>query len=59
MAQPKKKVTRSARNMRRSHHALKAPQIQACPKCNEPKVAHRVCPHCGYYKNMEVVKVES
>ncbi|GAH50280.1 unnamed protein product, partial [marine sediment metagenome] len=25
---------------------------------HEPKVPHRICPNCGYYNKMEVIKVE-
>ncbi|MBT6002627.1 MAG: 50S ribosomal protein L32, partial [Candidatus Marinimicrobia bacterium] len=25
-----------------------------CSNCSEPKLPHRVCPHCGYYKGKQV-----
>ena len=28
------------------------------PNCQEPKLSHRVCPRCGYYKGKPVVEVE-
>jgi len=28
-----------------------------CPNCHEPKLTHRVCPHCGKYKGREVIEV--
>ena len=34
------------------------PQTVACPNCQEPRMQHRVCPKCGYYKGREVVQVE-
>jgi len=58
MAVPKKKIPRSYRGNRRAHQALKPRKPQACPKCNEPKLPHRVCKHCGFYKTMEVLDVE-
>jgi len=36
---------------------LKMPGMSICPECNQPKLPHRVCPHCGYYKNKEVIQV--
>ena len=54
MAVPKKKVTKSRRNMRRSHHALKAVNLVECPSCGELKKPHNVCPSCGSYNGREV-----
>jgi len=55
MAVPKKKTSKSARNMRRSHHALKAVGHVECPNCGEPKLPHHVCGSCGHYDGREVV----
>ena len=55
MANPKKRKSKSKRNMRRSHDALSAPTTSTCPECREPKLPHRVCPNCGFYKGREVV----
>ncbi len=54
MAVPRKKVTRSKRNMRRSHHALARPNVIECPECGEDKLRHHVCTHCGKYRQREV-----
>ena len=55
MANPKKRKSKSKRNMRRSHDGLKPPTTSICPECREPKLPHRVCAHCGFYKDREVV----
>ena len=55
MAVPKKKVSKSRRDMRWSHHALKAPAHMECPNCGELKRPHHVCDACGYYDEREVV----
>jgi large subunit ribosomal protein L32 len=55
MAVPKKKVTKSRRNMRRSHHALSSTKSLECPNCGELKRPHHVCAACGYYDGREVV----
>lgn len=58
MAVPKKKVTRSRRNNRRSHHALVASSLNECPNCGETKLPHHVCGACGYYRDREVTEPE-
>ena len=55
MATPKHKVSKSRRDMRRSHDALSASVYQECPNCGELKRPHNVCPSCGYYDGKEVV----
>ncbi len=55
MAVPQNKITRSRRNMRRSHDALVAANPNECPNCGELKRPHHVCPSCGYYNDREVV----
>jgi large subunit ribosomal protein L32 len=59
MAVPKKKVSQSRRDMRRSHHALKAAGYVECPNCGENKRPHHVCAACGYYDGREVVAAKS
>ncbi len=56
MAVPKRKVTRSRRDKRRSHDSLKAVALVECPNCGETKLPHHVCPSCGHYKDREVVE---
>jgi len=57
MAVPKKRHTKSRRNKRRSHLALKKVAFSLCPKCKEPILPHHFCPFCGTYKGREVVDV--
>jgi large subunit ribosomal protein L32 len=57
MAVPKRKVTRSKRDMRRAHDALTPMANNECPNCGELKRPHHVCAQCGYYKDREVVEV--
>ena len=55
MAVPKRRTSRSKRNMRRANHdKVTAPNLVACANCGEPSVAHRACPSCGHYKGREV-----
>lgn len=59
MAVPKKKVSRSRRNMRRAHDRLTSQARGECPNCGELKRPHHVCPACGYYDGREVVDIDS
>ena len=55
MGVPKKHKTRSGRDQRRSHHALKPLNLAACKNCGGATMAHKPCPNCGYYKGRKVV----
>lgn len=59
MANPKRRTTRSRQGMRRSHQKLKNPTLTSCPQCQEPRLPHRACPSCGYYKNRKVIDVKT
>lgn len=58
MANPKRRHSRARRNRRRAHDALTARNLSECTNCHEPKLPHRVCPHCGFYKGRAVIEVE-
>jgi large subunit ribosomal protein L32 len=58
MAVPKKKTSRSKRDMRRSHDRVKFPNLGICPRCHEPVLPHHVCPECGYYKGRKILEKE-
>ena len=58
MPNPKRRTSSARRDRRRSHHALEEPGQSVCPNCQEAKLAHRVCPHCGFYRGKQVVAVE-
>jgi len=57
MAVPKKKKSKSRRNMGRSHHALKAVASAECPNCGELRRPHHVCAAGGHYDGREVIEV--
>ena len=59
MPVPKYRTSASKRDMRRSHHALKAPSLSICPNCDEIKQPHTVCSACGHYKGRQVLEVKS
>ncbi|RMG39549.1 MAG: 50S ribosomal protein L32 [Candidatus Dadabacteria bacterium] len=57
MAVPKKKTSKSKRNMRRSHDALRQRYAIICPNCGEPMQRYHVCTSCGQYRGRQVLKV--
>ncbi len=57
MAVPKRKVSKSKRDMRRSSVSkLNAPTLVECPKCHVLKAPHKACPECGYVNDTLSVK---
>jgi large subunit ribosomal protein L32 len=59
MPVPKRKTSRAVRDSRRGgNNNVEAPGLSECPQCHQPKLPHRVCPSCGYYKGREVVETE-
>ena len=59
MAVPKKKTSKSRRNMRRSHHAVASQARVECPNCGELKRPHHVCGACGHYDGREVTEASA
>ena len=57
MAVPKNRQGKSRKNMRRAANS-KLPELSLsiCPQCKQPKLPHRVCIQCGFYKGREIVK---
>ncbi|MDX6378176.1 MAG: large subunit ribosomal protein [Gaiellaceae bacterium] len=51
MAVPKRKTSKSRRDRRRHHHGISAAAVATCERCKSPKLAHRVCPTCGTYRD--------
>lgn len=58
MPNPKRRHSKTRTAKRRTHDALSAATTGACPQCQEPKAPHRICPHCGYYKQRQVRAVD-
>ena len=58
MALPKRKKSKSRRDMRRSHDHAKMPNPTRCPQCHEPVLPHHVCLQCGSYRGKTLVETE-
>ena len=56
MAVPKKKTSKSRRDIRRSHDALKPSSYVECSNCGEHARPHHICASCGHYDGREVTE---
>ncbi|MBI5572427.1 MAG: 50S ribosomal protein L32 [Desulfomonile tiedjei] len=56
MPVPKKRVSRTRRDKRRTHKKLTPIAVVECPQCQEPIMPHRICSSCGFYKGRQVVE---
>ncbi len=54
MAVQQNRKSRSKRDMRRSHHALKAPALSQDPLTGETHLRHHVTPD-GFYRGRQVI----
>jgi large subunit ribosomal protein L32 len=59
MAVPRKKVSKSKRDMRRAHHRLPQVNLIECANCGELKLPHHICQACGHYNGREVIAQSS
>jgi len=58
MAVPKRRTSKARTAKRRANWKLTLPGLVECPHCHEPKLPHRICKACGYYKGKAVVETE-
>ena len=59
MAVPKGKTSRAKRDKRRSHDALATPAHSKCSQCGAPRIPHRVCGSCGFYRDRTVIETDA
>ena len=58
MAVPKRKTSKSKRNMRRSHHALPATNWVEDAESGEPKRNHHIDLKTGMYKGRQILEAK-
>jgi large subunit ribosomal protein L32 len=56
MAVPKRKTSKSKRNMRRSHDFLQSINIVDDKNSGEPRLSHRIDPSTGIYNGKQILK---
>lgn len=49
MAEPKKKLSKTRTNLRRSTYSVPGTGMARCTNCKEVVLPHTLCPHCGWY----------
>ncbi len=50
MAHPKRKISKTRRDKRRTHYVAVAAQFSECSNCGAAVLSHRVCGECGHYR---------
>ena len=55
MAHPKRKISKTRRDKRRTHLKLKARTYYMDPESGEPVLYHRVSLESGYYRGRQVI----
>ena len=58
MAHPKRKISKSRRDKRRSHLGGRVATFMECSNCGASVLYHRVCTECGYYKGKPAIEKE-
>jgi len=56
MPHPKRKISTTRRDKRRTHYKAVAPTIALCSHCGAPVLYHRVCSECGYYRGKVAIE---
>ncbi|HEX9651518.1 MAG TPA: 50S ribosomal protein L32 [Cyclobacteriaceae bacterium] len=59
MAHPKRKISKTRRDKRRTHYKAYVKTYMECSNCGAPVLYHRVCSECGYYRGKQAVEVEA
>ncbi|MFH1189576.1 MAG: 50S ribosomal protein L32 [Candidatus Omnitrophota bacterium] len=60
MPLPKRKHSKARRDKRRGANSkMYASNLSICSNCKKPRMPHRVCPYCGYYKGKPVLVIET
>ena len=56
MAHPKRKISKTRRDKRRTHYKLKAKQLFIDPATGDVSIYHRVNTETGMYRGVKVMK---
>jgi large subunit ribosomal protein L32 len=55
---PKRRISRTRRDKRRTHWKLSPPGLSICAHCGQPALPHQVCRSCGFYRGREYMEPE-
>jgi len=59
MALPKRKISKSRRDKRRTHQKIETPNVIKCEQCGDIRLPHHMCPSCGQYNGRKIVEIET
>ncbi len=59
MPHPKRKISKTRRDKRRTHDKASMPTLMLCPNCARPNLYHRVCTNCGQYRGKQVMEAKA
>ncbi|MCP4849756.1 MAG: 50S ribosomal protein L32 [Verrucomicrobiaceae bacterium] len=59
MAVPKSRTSLMKSRMRRGANRWRAPKLNKCTECGSTTPSHIACPSCGYYRNRQVLNIDS
>ena len=60
MPNPKRKHSKARRDKRRSANSkMYSCSLAVCSNCKKPRMSHKVCPFCGYYKGKPVIAIRT
>jgi len=57
-AVPNSRVGPRRKRLRRTHYKAAPVALAPCETCGQPHRPHHVCPNCGSYRGVEVVRIE-
>lgn len=58
MAHPKRRISKTRRDKRRTHYKATVATFAECSNCGSPVLYHRVCSECGYYRGKQAIVKE-
>ncbi|MFO0972803.1 MAG: 50S ribosomal protein L32 [Phycisphaerae bacterium] len=56
---PARRKSKAMSRARRSHTALVARNVGACPQCGSAKLPHRACANCGFVNGKIALKIKT
>ncbi|MCF7800110.1 50S ribosomal protein L32 [Candidatus Babeliales bacterium] len=59
MPVPKRKVSKSRRDIRSANKGVKVKSIAVCQTCQAAVLPHKVCKECGHYKGVKVLRTKT
>lgn len=59
MPKVKHRHSKARGRKRRTHYKASAPEGAKCSNCGKLKKPLQICPHCGFYRDVQIKKIET